>query len=84
MVVSDSEAADPRALTATSLFTVTIGDENDNDMRPGASSLSVFNFEVGWVWRDGDGGDDGGEGMGGVRWWKVVVAVAWALVVVVV
>ncbi|XP_043236819.1 neural-cadherin-like isoform X1 [Amphibalanus amphitrite] len=45
VVVSDNELADPRALTGTSLFTVIIGDENDNDMRPGSSAIQVFNFE---------------------------------------
>ena len=46
VVVSDSEAADPRSKTGTSLFTVIIGDENDNDMKPGSSAIQVFNFEV--------------------------------------
>ena len=47
VLVSDNESADPRALTGTSLFTVIIGDENENEMKPGSSAIQVFNFEVG-------------------------------------
>ena len=46
IVVSDNPAAYPRQLTGTSLFNVIIGDENDNDMKPGSSVINVFNFEV--------------------------------------
>ncbi|XP_037090914.1 DE-cadherin-like [Pollicipes pollicipes] len=45
VIVSDNEAADPRAKTGTSRFTVIIGDENDNDMKSGSSTIQVFNFE---------------------------------------
>ena len=46
VVVSDNPGAYPKSLTGTSLFTVIIGDENDNDMKPGSSVINVFNFEV--------------------------------------
>ena len=78
VIVSDSEQADPRALTGTSLFTVIIGDENDNDMKPGASAIQVFNFEV------RGGGDEGGDGVvtacldrGTVHDEQLVVGYAW-------
>ncbi|XP_043205387.1 DE-cadherin-like isoform X2 [Amphibalanus amphitrite] len=45
ILVSDSPSAYPNPLTGTSLFTVIIGDENDNDMKPGSSVISVFNLE---------------------------------------
>ena len=46
VVVSDRDTASPTSLTGTSLFTIIIGDENDNDMKDGTSAISVFNFEV--------------------------------------
>ncbi|XP_043190768.1 DE-cadherin-like isoform X2 [Amphibalanus amphitrite] len=45
VVVSDRDTASPTSLTGTSLFTIIIGDENDNDMKDGVSAISVFNFE---------------------------------------
>ncbi|XP_037076990.1 neural-cadherin-like [Pollicipes pollicipes] len=45
VVVSDSQSASPGPLTGTSLFTIIIGDENDNDMKEGTSRIEVFNFE---------------------------------------
>ena len=65
VLVSDRDSASPASLTGTSLFTVIIGDENDNDMKPGSSAISVFNFEVsperggagkGMCWRGREGG----------------------------
>ena len=46
VVVSDRDTASPTSLSGTSLFTIIIGDENDNDMKSGSSAISVFNFEV--------------------------------------
>ncbi|XP_037090978.1 DE-cadherin-like [Pollicipes pollicipes] len=45
VVISDNTLAEPATLTGTSLFTIIVGDENDNDMKPGSSVIDVFNFE---------------------------------------
>merc|ERR1719312_257399 len=36
---------DNKGMAATSILTLVIGDKNDNPMRPGASSIFVYNYE---------------------------------------
>lgn len=43
IAISDSGVP---SMTGTSTLTVIIGDQNDNAMRPGASSIFVYNYKV--------------------------------------